>query len=171
MNSNKFLSDEERSSLEDFLLKRIESDTRNATMLLVGLHSGARAQEVLNLGWDDINIKTGEIFIKSLKDGNPRTIVLPKSVRYSLELLKNICPNKPFDISYKRLFEIWNDYKPSKTKTFMCLRHSFAIRAYQRTKDIKFVQMALGHKSITNTMIYLDYEYSSKQFIKLMNVK
>lgn len=36
------------------------------------------------------------------------------------------------------------------------LRHLFATVTYQATKDLRFVQVQLGHTSITTTQVYLD---------------
>lgn len=170
MDSRKFLSTEERERLEEFLKSQLETDTRNAAMILTALHSGARAMELLSLTWPEINTETGEIFLATLKGGRPRSIVVPKFVREALLKLKLAAPEKPFNISYQRLAEIWNMYRPG-VKTFRSLRHSFALRAYERTKDIHFVQRAMGHRSIANTMVYLDYSYSASEFKKLMRVR
>lgn len=171
MDSRKFLSPDERSHLETYLTSRVETDTRNAAMLLTALHSGARPTELLNLEWSEINIATGAIYIRTLKRGRPREVVVPKVVRHALERLKSTGIARPFDISYSRFAEIWNEYRPSPTKTLRCLRHSFAMRAYERTRDIRFVQRAIGHKSLTNTQIYLEYDYSATEFKKMMRLK
>jgi integrase/recombinase XerC len=34
------------------------------------------------------------------------------------------------------------------------LRHSFAERLYRKTHDLLLVQRALGHRSVTSTMVY-----------------
>lgn len=170
MDSRKFLSIEERNHLEEMLRPRIDTDTRNATMILTALHSGARASELLALTWDDINIQSGEIFLATLKGGRPRPVVVPKYVREALSKLKVVSAEKPFNISYPRLVEIWNMYRPER-KPFKSLRHSFAMWAYERSRDIRFVQRALGHRSISNTMIYLEYEYDSKEFKKILRIR
>lgn len=169
MNPRKCLSAEECEYLRDYLLSRVSNDTRNATMLLVAIESGARAQELLNIEWGDINILSGEIFIKSLKKGIPRVISVNTPVRKALRLLKTISPERPFNISYSRLAAIWLMYRPVK-KPFHSLRHSFAQRAYKK-KDLRFVQLALGHRSITTTMIYLGYSYSIEEYNQNMQVK
>lgn len=171
MNPLKFLTEDEREHLEAFLKSRIETDTRNAVVLLTALHSGARPSELLAIQWNDVNLETGEMFIRTLKGGRPRPVVVPRFVRDGLALLKAISPDKPFCISYSRLTEVWHEYRPSPLKPLKCLRHSFAMRAYSRTKDVRFVQKALGHRSINNTMIYLEYEYTAQEFKKLMRVR
>lgn len=171
MNPLKFLTEDERDHLESFLKARIDTDTRNAMIILTALHSGARPNELLGITWDDVNTETGEIFLRTLKGGRPRAVVVPSFVRDGLRRLKAMSPERPFDISYSRLTEVWHMYRPSRLKPFKCLRHSFAMRAYDRTKDVRFVQRALGHRSITNTMIYLEYEYTAKEYKKLMRVK
>lgn len=170
MDARKFLSIEEREHLEHFLRDRIDTDLRNATMLLTAIHSGARAMELLSLDWTDINLTSGEIYLATLKGGRPRPVVVPKFVREALARLKAISPARPFGISHQRLVQVWHIYRPVP-KPFKSLRHSFAMRAYDRTKDLRFVQRALGHRSITNTMIYLEYEYSTNEFKKLMRVR
>lgn len=42
--------------------------------------------------------------------------------------------------------------------TFITFRHWFGTMEYRRTKDILHVQRLLGHKSIQNTLIYIDLE-------------
>jgi len=170
MDSRKFLSDSERESLETYLVSRLDSDLRNCALFLTALHSGARANELLSLTWNEIDLVSGEIFLATLKGGRPRPIVVPKLVREALSRLKTMSPEKPFKISYSRLAELWTLYRPAE-KPFRSLRHSFAMRAYDRTKNIKFVQRALGHRSIQNTMVYLDYDYNANEFKKLMRVR
>ena len=42
--------------------------------------------------------------------------------------------------------------------TFITFRHWFGTKEYHRTKDILHVQRLLGHKSIQNTLIYIDLD-------------
>lgn len=170
MDKRKFLTDEERTQLETTLMNHIEDDTRNATMILTALHTGARAEELLSLKWDEIYLKTGEIYLATLKGGKPRQVVVPKHVRAALARLKTLSPERPFGISYQRLVEIWNLYRPVN-KPLRSMRHAFAIHAYDKTKDIRFVQYALGHRSITNTMVYAEYHYTTQEFKKMMRVR
>jgi integrase len=171
MDNSKFLTDEERIRLETMLFDRIETDTRNAVMFLTMLNTGCRPQELLNLEWDNINTIQGTVFINTLKKGKPRTIPISKKVRDALERLKSKCPTKPFDISSQRLCELWHLYRPNHAKVLHSLRHTFAIDTLKKVGNLKVVQQTLGHKSITNTMVYLDFDYSTKELKKLMKVR
>lgn len=170
MDSRKFLSDDEREHLEVFLRDRVDTDLRNAAMILTALHTGARAMELLALSWDEINVSNGEIFLATLKGGRPRPVVVPRFVREALARLKVESPARPFDISYSRMVEIWNLYRPAR-KPFKSLRHTFAMRAMVKSNNVHFVQRALGHRNINSTMIYLDYGYSTAEFKKMMRVR
>jgi integrase len=83
--------------------------------------------------------------------------------------LESILPasGRIFPISYQRLYQIWDHWKPCKKKLHS-LRHTFAIELYRRTRDLRLVQMALGHKSINNTMVYADYIYTQEELKKLL---
>lgn len=170
MDSRKCLSNDEREILETSLRTRLESDKRNVCMILVTLHAGARASELLALEWGNFNLQTGELFIRTLKQGRDRAVVLPKFLLTPLKELKLAHPLKPFALSYNRLGEIWRMYRTVE-KPFHSLRHTFAMRVYDRTKDIRFTMRALGHKNIQNTMVYADYAYSAQEFKKLMKVR
>lgn len=170
MNSFKFLSEDEIKNLETVLIQNLERDRRNTVMLLTALYSGARASELLALSWDDVNENSGEIFLRTLKRGKPRFVVVPKFLAKQLATLKREQPSRPFNVSYNRLGEIWRLYRPTK-KNLHCLRHTFAMRLLRKTKNIHFVQRAMGHKSINSTMVYLDYEYTSSEFKRMAGIR
>jgi integrase/recombinase XerC len=169
LNKNKYLLDHEASALEYLLKRHQEDDARNCLLIWTGLRTGARAQEILNLKVHDLSHYDQTIFIKGLKGSNDREIPVAKDFFRRLELLANTLGNSEqlFDISYQRLYQIWDVYRPCR-KTFHSLRHTFAINLYKKTKDIRLVQVALGHRNINNTMVYADYVYSKEELKKLI---
>jgi integrase/recombinase XerC len=169
LNKNKYLLDPEVERL-DYLLKSHESgDRRNCALLWVALHTGARAQEVLNLRREDLNSYDETVFIRGIKGSNDREIPVPGWLFKCLLQTANASPDiqSIFPISYNRLRQIWQLYRPVEKKLH-ALRHTFAIRLYKKTKDLRLVQVALGHRNITNTMIYADYAYSQHELRKLI---
>jgi len=169
INKNKFLMDREREHLELLLKKYIHTDTRNALIILLALHTGARASEILGLNKGDLNTYDKSVFIRGLKNSNDREIPLYDWLFEALEsyVKKEGIQDLIFPISYHRLRQIWLDYRPVPKK-FHCLRHTFAIGLYKKVKDIRLLQIALGHRNITNTMIYADFVYSQQEMRKLI---
>jgi len=167
---DKFLDDDEFESL----LRTISGEpmTRDKILIQLALATGARAQELLNLTKRDLISKSRSIKIHGLKGSNDREVPLSK-VLY--ERLENLPTHKFFDVSYQRLYQIWQEFSPrlqmgGKLKTFHSLRHTCAIRLYKKTKDVKAVQMILGHRDIRNTMIYVDFVYSQEHLRNVMGV-
>lgn len=169
LNKNKYLLDPEVHSLEYLLKRHQEQDLRNCLLIWVALKTGARAQEVLNLRVNDLNSYDQAIFIRGLKGSNDREIPIPKDIFRRLELhSQGFSPQDLlFDISYQRLYQVWDLYRPCR-KSFHSLRHTFAIHLYKKTKDLRLVQVALGHRNINNTMVYADYIYSKEELKKLI---
>jgi integrase/recombinase XerC len=166
LNKNKYLLPPEREKLEFLLTSHLNSDRRNCVLLLTALYSGARATELLNLKSSDLNDYDQTIHIHGIKGSNDREIPLPHWLFQQLNKV-SVSNGLVFDISYNRLRQIWQLYRPVHKK-FHCLRHTFAITLYRKTKDIRLVQVALGHRNITNTMIYADYVYSQEELRKLI---
>lgn len=153
------------------------SDMRDCLLISLALLTGARAQEILNVKYSDVNIYDQSLLIHGLKNSNDREIPIPaKTFKYLLQYLNidksttlspELMKQRIFPISYIRFHQIWDKYRPCHKKLHS-LRHTFAIRLYKKTKDIRLVQFALGHRNIANTMIYADYVYSQEELKKLI---
>lgn len=158
MDKTKYLSQKElelvKSKLNPHKAEHI------AIMLLI--NSGARASEVLNLDQASINHEAHSIFIKGLKGSHNREIPLNDSTWNTLQRYLDLnTGNKLFTFTLRWLQLTWNKLMPFKS--IKSTRHTFAINLYKSCRDIKLVQKALGHKSITNTMVYMDYVYTTEE--------
>ncbi len=168
LNKNKYLLDPEYDRLVHILNSFKAKDPRNCTLLWLLLHTGARAQEVLNLRIDDLNTFDESVFIHGLKGSNDRELPVPSWLfRRLVSEIPNAQNQLLFPISYNRLRQVWELYRPVHKKLH-ALRHTFAIRLYKKTKDLRLVQVALGHRNITNTMVYADYAYTQEELRKLI---
>lgn len=160
----------------------IEREARNALIILLALECGLRASEVLGITVGDFDETEKTVFIRSLKGSMPRVLPIRKTLADSIRQMvlsknPNVCELsmvdkdcKVFDIGYNRLEQVWRMMRPSPNKTFHSLRHTFAVQTYLRTRDIKLVQTALGHKNIDNTMVYVNFVYANSSLRKALVV-
>ena len=169
LNRSKFLSDAEIDHLMK-VCKRNRHD-RNALAFELILRTGARSSELLQLTPADLFPESRTVLIRGAKGSRDREIPLPQEFFDALEVYaRGISTNRIFPLSWEGLRRHWYNYRPCK-KSMHSLRHTFAIRLFRKTKDIKLVQMALGHKDISNTVIYADYAYSTDELRKAMPFK
>lgn len=168
LNKTKFLLPPELDQLRSVLRKFIDQDARNCHLLELALRTGARATEILNLTQADLNAYDQSILIRGIKGSNDREIPLSKDYFLKLQTFAQASKGSViFDIGYHRLHQVWDFYRPVPKK-FHALRHTFAIELFRKTKDLRLVQVALGHRNITNTMIYADYVYSKQELRRLI---
>ncbi len=172
INRTKYLDDLEQADLLGILKRLASSGTphekRDTTLLLLLLFTGARAQEALNTSGADLSPADETIFIRGLKGSNDREIPLPGWLyRLVAEQARGKGAGRVFDISYTRLRQLWDLYRPVPKKLHS-LRHTFAINLYRRSKDLRLVQVALGHRNIQNTMVYAEYVYSKEELRKVL---
>jgi site-specific recombinase XerD len=168
LNKTKYLLEPEADLLEQTLTRFAEKDRRNVLLIELALRTGARAQELLNVNRSDLNAFEETILIRGLKGSSDREIPLPRPLFQRLmDFVKITDQEKIFDVTYNRFRDIWVAYRPVPKKLH-ALRHTFAIRLFKKTKDLRLVQMALGHRNITNTMVYADYVYSQSELRKLI---
>lgn len=164
LNQTKYLLPFEVERLRSILQSFQSKDVRNCLLIELGLSTGARATELLNLQLSDLNEADESVFIHGIKGSNDREIPLKSDL---FRRLRSLGTQRLFPITYPRLYQIWDLYRPVPKK-FHSLRHTFAIELYTRTKDIRLLQVALGHRNITNTMIYADYLYSKQELRRLI---
>jgi len=166
LNKNKYLLPPEVDRLRHILKSFSKTEPRNTLLIEAALLTGGRAQEILNLRKADLNAYDQTIYLRGIKGSNDREIPVPKVFFDSLmRYAGQVKGEALFNITYDRLLQIWHLYRPVPKK-FHSLRHTFAIQLYQKTKDLRLVQVALGHRNITNTMIYADYVYSQTELKK-----
>src|SRR5271168_4580447 len=87
LNKNKYLLEPEAERLHYLLESHQDRDVRNCTLLWVTLHTGARAQEVLNLKSNDLNPYEETVFITGIKGSNDREIPVPRWLFRKLQAL------------------------------------------------------------------------------------
>ena len=166
LTKNKFLNKVEATHLDE-LLRRTEH--RDSVMLRVARVTGARATELLSIKVEDLDPLDRTVFLRGLKGSRDRSIPIKKELFLKLRELAESHPTKrPFPISYPRLVQVWYEYRPVR-KCFHSLRHTFAVELYRKTKDIKLVQIALGHKSMTSTLVYADFVYAQDELRRLLS--
>ena len=164
LNKSKYLLRSEEEELRRVLKLFEERDSRDTVLIELALATGARASEVLAITKSDLEAENQTVFIKGIKGSNDREIPVKSRLFTRLQRLPG---EKLFKISYPRLVQIWLNFRPC-SKKFHSLRHTFALNLYKKTKDIRLVQVALGHRSIQNTMIYADYVYTTNELRKLI---
>jgi len=136
-----------------------------ATFLQIAKETGARAGEIFNLKWTDIDFEGKTLRITPEKGSNPRVFRMSNKLIKMLEGL----PRKSETVfgNYKRLKDLAKTFERHRKRiaynlgnprllriSFHTLRHWKATMEYHRTKDILHVMQMLGHKDIKNTLIY-----------------
>lgn len=167
LTKEKYLNDEEQAELNRVLEKFYPDNRRDCVLMWVGLHTGARATELLNIKKADLDEHQKSVYIRGIKASDDRDIPLPKWLYKRLKELPASEDGRIFPISYQRFYQIWKLYRPSHKKIHS-LRHTFAINLYRKCKDVRLLQVALGHRSWKNTMIYATYQYKTDELRKVL---
>ncbi len=170
LTKDKYLSEQETQELFRILELIRPRNTRDVLLIELALTCGAREGELVKLTREDLDQHKKSVFISQPgKGSNKREIPLPNALFDRLWSYAEKINGPIFPISTSRVRQVWGDIRPVK-KSFHKLRHTFARNLYARTKDIRLVQMALGHRSITNTMIYTAIDYEADQMRKAMGL-
>ena len=143
---------------------------------LISLHSGARASEIFNLKWQDVDFSNGLMTLRDTKNTETRYAPMTKAVR---EMLKSRLPSeKPEEIdpnAYvftdsegEKIKEVSNSFERvvdrlgfNKNVTdrrqrvvFHTCRHSFASWLAIQGVPLYTISRLMGHKSISMSERY-----------------
>lgn len=168
---DKFLSETE---YEDLSRRVRRCSERHSIILKMYMYTAARANEGLKVRLRDLDYDSKSVYIRANKNSNDRDIPLPHWFFYQLwHYAHTVCKqpdDRIFPFCYTIINRLWHVHKPVK-KNFHSLRHTLAIRVFRQSRDIKLVQILLGHKSIMNTMVYLNFVYSQDEMKRILKAK
>ncbi len=169
LNPKKFLDKDEQKELEGHILEHWDRWPAENLAILLALKTGARIKELLNVKFEDINTKDRTIFFYGLKGSSDREIPIPKRLfdrlYQHIQRAQKNTGELVFPFTQQHLGRKFKFYC---NKKFHSLRHTFAMNLFVKRKDIRLVQVALGHRSINNTIIYAEYYYSKEELRRLI---
>jgi len=160
-------SGSEISALSEGEVEKLLFSCRDLTdLLIVSLlfETGLRANELLSITVDDVDIQKGEITVKNAKYGKERTVFLgeisSEAVRKRVELLGGEGGRRLVELSYNGLYKRLKSLAKragidvGKVRPHV-LRHTFATVAVRRGMSLPALQRILGHSDIKVTQIYM----------------
>jgi len=160
------LNNQERTALLSQPNKKARTGLRDLAMIRLMLNAGLRSSEVLNISVEDVDWISGKLIIRHGKGNKDRIMWLNEDDLEIIKEWKEIKPSSPVLFTTLKGNKINDRYlramvKRRAKKTDITkdvhphlLRHTFATDLLRSTKNIRLVQKALGHASLSSTMIY-----------------
>ena len=170
----KYLTPREVERLMNAARKSGRYGHRDATMILIAFRHGLRASELTGLRWSDVELATGRLHVRRVKNGSPSVHPLqgdelralrrlqreqqPSSHVFTTERGGPMTP-KGFNTAMHRIGE--RAGMPFPVHPHM-LRHATGYALANAGHDTRALQAYLGHKNIQHTVRYT--ELSSSRF-------
>jgi integrase len=146
-------------------------------IVTTALNTGMRKGEILNLKWDNVDLKHGFILLDMTKNGERREIPINDTLRSILQGITRRL-DMPFVFFDSKTSRPYHDVKRSfntacrrskiKDFRFHDLRHTFASHLVMAGVDITTVKELLGHKTLSMTLRYAHLAPSHK--VKAVNI-
>lgn len=171
----------------DLLIAAAEDAWR--PMITVAVRTGLRLGELLALGWTDVDLKAGRLFVRRAvargiigtpKNGCSREVALSKQAAAALEALPQ---RGSFVFSRADGAMLTKDETKAPLRNALksaglrhigwhVLRHTFASHLVMRGAPIKAVQELLGHSTIEMTMRYAHLSPDARRdAVRLLDLK
>jgi len=170
----------ERARAKAYTLEELEwmagvaRDWDDKLILLLGAHGGLRVSEMLDLAWDDVDLRNGRLTVRFGKGGQTAGVTLSEELRRNLVARsQDVPPREAGEESppvlqvrsrsgvYKRLQELWylafdarGLAREAFTKGVHGLRHFAGLHYANQTSDLRKVRDHLRHASMSSTEIY-----------------
>jgi integrase len=149
--------------------KRNRWGHRDATMLLVAYRHGLRVSELVDLRWDQVDFRTGNLHVRRVKQGTPSTHPIPgDELRALRRLQRDQEPKSPFVFTsergapfstagFARMVERAGVEAKLRFKAHPhMLRHACGYALANRGHDTRALQAYLGHRNIQHTVRYTE---------------
>lgn len=161
----RFLSEEECNRLLD------SCDSHLKPIVLTAMNTGMRKAEILNLHWDQVDLKHGFILLDITKNGERRELPINDPLREMLQgQMRRL--DAPVVFYDPKSGQPYKDIKHSFTSAcrragikdfhFHDLRHTFASHMVMGGVDLATIKDLLGHKTLSMTLRYAHLAHSHK---------
>jgi integrase len=138
----------------------------NQDVMVCLMHLGARINEAQNLRWTDINFAENTILVRRLKRGDECLLIMTNALRAVMErryksridnwVFPTKCQHTTGNAQWVNAVVKRSGINLEGGKiTSHTFRHSCATRLLRAGMDIRKVQVFLGHKNLSSTMVYL----------------
>jgi integrase len=149
--------------------KRNRHGHQDATMVLVAYRHGLRSSELVDLRWEQVDLRTATLHVRRVKQGTPSTHpILGDELRALRRLQREQEPRSPFVFTsergapfttagFARMLERAGSVAklPLKAHPHM-LRHACGFALANRGHDTRALQAYLGHRNIQHTVRYTE---------------
>jgi site-specific recombinase XerD len=154
-------------------------------IILLAFNTGMRRNELINLKWEDVNLKEKNLIVRNgeffnTKNKKDRYIPLSKAIIKLLKKLPKLSEYVLTNENSKQLYpnyvtqcfrDLKSDCGINKDVSFHSLRHSFASMLVSKGVSLYVVKELLGHSDFATTQIYAHLESKSlKDAIGRLNV-
>ncbi len=160
----KILSNKEINAI---IGKAIGKSDRTFMVINTLIKTGVRVSELIAITPQDILFDEKQIIIRG-KGNKIRNVDVPADLlfAYRLYLKKtSIRINKRiFPVTRDAIYKITKKIAGINPHTF---RHSYAVELLRKTRNVRYVQVQLGHSSLSTTQVYLRYMDFSEDKKKL----
>lgn len=178
--TREFLTESEVKSLQKAANKG-KFGLRNSTMIMMAFRHGFRVSELITLKWEQIDLASGQLFVRRLKNGIDATHPLGAAELRALARLKREqgesgggyvfssvqgVPMTPSNV--RKILDATCDNTDIDMKIHPhMLRHACGHYLANKGQDTRSIQVYMGHANIQNTTLYTDI--SSDRFKNFFN--
>jgi type 1 fimbriae regulatory protein FimE len=172
--SREYLTEQEVGQLMEAAAKVGRHGHRDSTLIMLSYRHGLRVTELVNMRWDQVDLKTGLMHVNRLKHGNPSVHPLGGPELRALRRLQRDYSTLPYVFNSERNAPLSPDAfrkiigrageeakLPFSVHPHM-LRHACGYKLAQAGQDTRAIQHYLGHKNIQHTVRYT--QLSSERF-------
>jgi integrase len=140
-------------------------------IVIMAMNTGMRKGEILNLKWDNVDLKHDFILLDMTKNGERREIPINSTLKETLSrMIRRV--NVPYVFISNKTGERYGNLQRSfntacrragiKDFHFHDLRHTFASQLVMAGIDLTTIKELLGHKTLTMTLRYAHLAPSHK---------
>lgn len=132
-------------------------------IVVAALHTGGRRSELLNLNWEDVDLRSNTIQFRDTKGGGDRAVPIDRTLRAVLRALPSRLAGGPVFLGrFGRLTrnELRSDFEKAVKKAglqglrFHDLRHSYASFLARAGVPLNTIRELLGHRTLEMTLRY-----------------